>query len=58
MPSYKLMYFEGKGRAEVIRMALTVAGQEFEDKRFTREEWQTVKPSKWAIFSSTCTTCV
>ena len=36
MPTYKLMYFEVKGRAEVIRMALTVAGQEFEDiKRFT-----------------------
>ena len=55
MPNYKLMYFDSKGRAEVIRMALTVAGQEFEDKRFAREEWQTVKPSKWVIFSSTYT---
>ncbi|XP_062612165.1 glutathione S-transferase 1-like [Saccostrea cucullata] len=43
MPTYKLMYFESKGRAEVIRLALTVAGQEFEDKRVTREEWLEVK---------------
>ena len=40
MPTYKLMYYEGKGRAEVIRMALTVAGQEFEDKRFGRSGQQ------------------
>ena len=53
MPTYKLMYFEVKGRAEVIRMALTVEGQEFEDKRFAWEEWQTMKPSKWAIPSYT-----
>ncbi|XP_061178876.1 S-crystallin SL11-like [Saccostrea echinata] len=45
MPTYKLMYFESKGRAEVIRLALTAAGQEFEDKRFTREEWLKVKPT-------------
>ncbi|XP_062612153.1 glutathione S-transferase 3-like [Saccostrea cucullata] len=45
MPTYKLMYFEGKGRAEAIRLALTAAGQEFEDKRFTREEWLKVKPT-------------
>ncbi|XP_062612166.1 glutathione S-transferase 1-like [Saccostrea cucullata] len=45
MPTYKLMYFEIKARAEIIRLTLTAAGQEFEDKRFTREEWLKVKPT-------------
>ncbi|XP_065937989.1 S-crystallin SL11 [Magallana gigas] len=45
MPAYKLMYFDTKGRAEVIRLAFVVAGQSFEDKRFPMEEWQTVKPT-------------
>ncbi|XP_061178875.1 glutathione S-transferase 1-like [Saccostrea echinata] len=45
MPTYKLMYFQGKGRAEVIRLAFTLAGQVFEDKRFTLEEWLKVKPT-------------
>jgi glutathione S-transferase len=47
MPAYKLIYFDGKGRAEAIRLALTVAGQEFEDVRYSREEWEKVKPSKY-----------
>jgi hypothetical protein len=46
MPAYKLIYFEGKGYGEPIRLALTVAGQEFEDVRYSREEWEKVKPSK------------
>uniref|UniRef100_K1R107 S-crystallin SL11 n=1 Tax=Magallana gigas TaxID=29159 RepID=K1R107_MAGGI len=45
MPAYKLMNFDTKGRAEVIRLAFVVAGQSFEDKRFPMEEWQTVKPT-------------
>lgn len=47
MPAYKLMNFDTKGRAEVIRLAFVVAGQSFEDKRFPMEEWQTVKPSMY-----------
>lgn len=45
MPAYKLMYFGTKGRAEVIRLAFAAAGQTFEDKRFSMEEWKTVKPT-------------
>ncbi|XP_052680772.1 S-crystallin SL11-like isoform X1 [Crassostrea angulata] len=47
MPAYKLMYFDTKGRAEVIRLAFAAAGQSFEDKRFplSMEEWQAVKPT-------------
>lgn len=49
MPAYKLMYFDTKGRAEVIRLAFAAAGQSFEDKRFplSMEEWQAVKPSMY-----------
>uniref|UniRef100_A0A8W8LT39 S-crystallin SL11 n=1 Tax=Magallana gigas TaxID=29159 RepID=A0A8W8LT39_MAGGI len=43
MPAYKLMYFEAKGRAEVIRLSFAVAGQSFEDKRYSIEEWYKVK---------------
>jgi len=33
MPEYKVHYFNGKGRAEMIRLVLTAAGQKFEDIR-------------------------
>lgn len=36
---YKLYYFNFRGRAEVIRLVLVQAGQQFEDKRFWNEEW-------------------
>ena len=41
----KLSYFDIKGRAEPIRLALTIGGVAFEDHRFKREEWQTLKPT-------------
>lgn len=52
MPAYKLMYFEAKGRAEVFRLAFTIAEQMFEDKRFSIEEWYTVKPSTYTFLFS------
>lgn len=52
MPAYKLMYFEAKGRAEVVRLAFTIAEQMFEDKRFSIEEWYTVKPSTYTFLFS------
>jgi len=39
MPQYKLNYFNAKGRAELIRLIFTQAGQEFVDHRCTREQW-------------------
>merc|ERR1711976_1004296 len=44
MPSFKLVYFNGRGRAESIRMALAAAEQEYEDKRITGEEWGAMEP--------------
>ena len=33
MTSYKIVYFDAQGRAEISRMILTVAGVKFEDER-------------------------
>ena len=43
MPTYKLHYFNGRGRAEVSRLIFTVAGQKFEDHRFEFQQWPTLK---------------
>ena len=41
----KLVYFQGKGRAEVTRLMFAQAGVTFEDKRYSSEEWGKVKSS-------------
>ncbi|XP_033644326.1 hematopoietic prostaglandin D synthase-like [Asterias rubens] len=43
--SYKLYYFNGKGRAESIRIMFRLAGVAFEDCRFEEAEWPAIKPS-------------
>ena len=42
---YKLTNFDIRGRAETSRMLFAMAGQEYEDVRVTREQWQELKPS-------------
>ncbi|XP_031552994.1 uncharacterized protein LOC116290139 [Actinia tenebrosa] len=39
MPSYKLHYFNARGRAEITRLCFAAAGVKYEDIRYTREEW-------------------
>jgi len=39
MPTYKLTYFNGRGRAEVIRLLFAEAGQEYSDIRIERDQW-------------------
>ena len=43
MPTYKLHYFNGRGRAEVSRLVFVAAGQKFEDNRVEREQWPALK---------------
>jgi glutathione S-transferase len=45
MAGYKLTYFNGRGRAEIIRLVLTAADVPFEDKRLTIEEFAKLKPT-------------
>ncbi|KAL5019340.1 hypothetical protein ScPMuIL_005062 [Solemya velum] len=45
MPTYKLTYFDGKGRAEVIRMAFAAGVVKYEDVRVRIQDWPTVKPT-------------
>ena len=45
MPQYKLTYFDGRGRAEVVRLIFAQAGVQYEDKRITKEEWGELKPN-------------
>merc|ERR1712038_384153 len=44
-PKVQLLYFDGRGRGEIIRMILTYGGVEFEDKRVSFEEWPQIKPT-------------
>lgn len=44
MPKYRVTYFNAKGLAEATRIALCAAGQTFEDRRLTSEEWGKLKP--------------
>lgn len=40
----KVVYFDGAGMAEFIRLTFVVGGIEFEDVRLTKEQWAEVKP--------------
>ena len=46
MSSVKLTYFNLKGRAELARLILAQAEAQYEDRRITKEEWLSLKPSK------------
>jgi glutathione S-transferase len=39
MPSYKLYYFNGRGRAELARLIFAAAGQQYEDVRYAQDQW-------------------
>jgi len=44
--SYKLMYFNGRGRAELSRMIFAQAGVQYEDVRVEGAQWSQLKPSE------------
>nr|AAB01057.1 S-crystallin [Doryteuthis opalescens] len=39
MPNYTLYYFNGRGRAEILRMMFAAAAVKYMDKRFEFNEW-------------------
>ncbi|ESO95810.1 hypothetical protein LOTGIDRAFT_99844, partial [Lottia gigantea] len=43
-PTYRLHYFDVRGRGEGIRLLFAASGQKYEDKRYTRDEWNLFKP--------------
>lgn len=43
MPTYKLYYFNGRGRAEVSRLIFAVADQKYEDIRYEHDQWPSHK---------------
>lgn len=47
MPNYTLYYFNGRGRAEVIRMLFAAAGVQYTDKRFEFNEWDRYRKGKY-----------
>ena len=48
MSSYKLYYFDGRGRAELSRFVFAQAGVEYEDVRVAGAEWGKLKPGEQA----------
>ena len=67
MTSYKLYYFNLKGRAEVIRIMFAYAGVEFQDIRIPFIEWPNKKDSEYSsmrsssakfVIVSTSITCI
>jgi len=46
MPArYRLTYFNGRARAELIRLVFHTAGEDFEDNRIDTASWQQLKPN-------------
>ncbi|XP_077999273.1 hematopoietic prostaglandin D synthase-like [Glandiceps talaboti] len=53
MPKYQLRYFNARGRAETTRLIFAAAGVEYDDIRFTGEEWPKEKASGKYPFGQT-----
>ena len=49
MPTYVFEYFNLRARGELIRLIFAEAGEKYEDKRFSFEEWPKHKPSNLTI---------
>ena len=44
MPSYRLTYYNARGRAETARLLFAVKGQDYVDRRMDQAEWDALKP--------------
>jgi len=52
MASYKLTYFNGAGRGELIRLIFAAANQKYEDKRIEFSDWPALKESGTLPFNT------
>ena len=43
--THEVVYFDGAGRAEAVRILLHIAGIEFTDTRFKFPDWPSIKPT-------------
>ena len=50
MTHYKLIYFNAKGRAELIRLIFAYADVNYDDVRIPRDQWTDMKPSELFFF--------
>ena len=48
-PKVKLVYFHGRGRAEIVRWVLAAANMEWEDERISFDDWPALKPSECVL---------
>ena len=46
MPNYTLHYFNGRGRAEIMRMMFHMAGVKYMDKRYEFSDWDRCRNGK------------
>ena len=46
MPTFRLTYFNMRGRAELSRWIFAAAGQDYEDVRIERDRWSQMKKGK------------
>ena len=51
MPSYELVYFNGRGRAEASRMLFALSDTKYTDYRLKDGEWTKYKDSKLIVFN-------
>ena len=49
MPNYTLYYFNGRGRAEILRMMFAAANVKYMDKRFEFNEWDKYRKGKISL---------
>ena len=47
MGKMKLTYFNLRARAEIARLILAHAGEDYEDKRIEFSEWPAIKPCEF-----------
>ena len=45
----KLVYFSGRGRAEVARLIFAAGGVNYDNKRIDFNEWSDIKPSERSL---------